>query len=271
MSFQRQINIEFDCDEPDPIDVSFYSGMSSISDMRGAIDARVPLGVVAGKITLPAKILRIPGYLNAGGQVFVDSGAFSERSTGIEPDWDRILGVYETLAELSDDVSRLFVVAPDKVGDQNETLARLVRHRNRVTDLISAGCRVIIPLQQGGMSAKAMLNEVTQILGTRNFVVGIPSCKDALSLAQCSDLEHSAFHILGRVCMDADQRQRIAALRTGCPGATISADASWLRSRLPLIASATQEERQFRREGKTIHWDHPRAAAVTRSIQNNPW
>ena len=50
--------------------------MSSRSDLRGAIDARTPVGVVAGHLTLRQKLMTVPYYLNSGGKVFVDSGAF---------------------------------------------------------------------------------------------------------------------------------------------------------------------------------------------------
>ena len=201
--------------------------------------------------------------------MFIDSGAFAEVSTGVEPDWPRILAVYETIAELADDTSRLFVVGPDKVGDQEATLARLTQYRDRVVGLILTGCRVIVPLQRGDLSANEMLSAVANILGTHNFVAGIPSNKEALSIEECRTLVHGAYHILGRVSMNDEQVMRIAALRDGSPDARITADANWLRSKIALIRSATEMERQRRKvDGDRWHFDHPRAAAVTRSIQN---
>ncbi len=45
--------------------------MSSKSDLRGAIEAGVPVGVVAGLLTTSAMVMVIPRYLDRGGKVFV--------------------------------------------------------------------------------------------------------------------------------------------------------------------------------------------------------
>lgn len=42
------------------VSVAFRSGMSSRSDLRGAIDARTPVGVVAGHLTLRQKLMTVP-------------------------------------------------------------------------------------------------------------------------------------------------------------------------------------------------------------------
>lgn len=254
------------------LSIRFRSGMSSKSDMRGAIDAMVPVGVVANKLTFSAMALSLPRYLDQGGAVFIDSGAFSELRSGIEPDWGRILGVYETVAEMAEDVSRLYIVAPDKVGDQRATLARLIAYRDRVVALITLGCKAIVPLQRGALSASEMLSSVANILGTRNFVAGIPSNLEALPILECEDLMHSAFHILGRVQMDPNQVERINALLKGCTDASITADANWLRSRLALVQSETNVVRTRRSAGANdMSLDHPRAAAVSQAIRSDSW
>lgn len=254
------------------LNLRFRSGMSSKSDLRGAIDAMVPVGVVADKLTFSAKLLCLPRYLSSGGAVFIDSGAFSELKTGNEPDWNDILDTYEMVADLAEHVSSLFVVAPDKIGDQQATLKRLETHRERVAALILSGCKVIVPLQRGELSASEMLSSVANILGTRNFVAGIPSNMEALPIAECEDLLHHTFHILGRVQMDANQVDRIAALKKGCPDASITADANWLRSRLALVLSGTAALRSNRCAGNNErHFDHPRAAAVAHAIQSDNW
>lgn len=250
----------------------FRSGMSSKSDLRGAIDAKVPVGVVADKLTFAAMAFTLPHYLDQGGAVFIDSGAFSELRSGVEPDWERILGVYETVVKMADDVSRLYAVAPDKVGDQQATLARLTAYRDRVIALITLGCKIIVPLQRGTFSASEMLSSVADILGTRDFVAGIPSNLEALPISECEDLFHPAFHILGRVQMDGDQVDRITALRKGCADAAITADANWLRSRLVLVQSETELVRVRRSAvANDRSFDHPRAAAVSRAILSDFW
>lgn len=136
------------------LNLAFASGMSSLSDLQGAIKARVPVGVVATALTTAQTILTLPRYLNSGGHVFVDSGAFTAERTGEPPNWDKVLSCYENLAALTVRPGALHVVAPDKVGDQDETLRLLAQHQPRIGALINAGVRVIVPLQVGKKSSQ---------------------------------------------------------------------------------------------------------------------
>lgn len=260
------------------LSISFRSGMSARSDMRGAMDAGVPLGVVAGLLTTPQLCLTIPGYINQGGLVFADSGAFAELTVGAVLDWRDIMGRYAFMASMIDrHPENLYVVAPDKVGDQDASLKLLATWRDAVRDLIDQGVSVIVPLQRGALSATDLLDRVAGLLGTRSFVAGIPSNKEALSLEECATLRHHAFHVLGRVQLDEAQEARLAALRFLSPNATITADANWLRSRLASVRMETEREREMRREGAKagvrkllFALDHPRAAAVARAIGDDP-
>ena len=250
------------------LNISFRSGMSSKSDLRGAIDAKVPIGVVALALTTGQSLLTLPGYLNRGGQIFIDSGVFTANSVFGPADWHRILRVYEGVAEMTECPENLHVVAPDQVGAQAATLNLLVEYRDRLVALIGMGCKVIVPLQCGDLPAADMLARVTAILGGRRFVAGIPSNKAAMSIEECATLDHHAFHILGRVQLDAQQEQRIDALRTINPGASITGDANWLRSRLGVVLQGTQQVRD-NPELRGCSFDHPRAIAVTRAIESD--
>lgn len=232
---QRTLDL-FDVGHSVPsLSIAFRSGMSAVGDFRGASEAGVAIGVVAGKLPSVLVFLGAPRLLAEGGSLFVDSGAFSEVTTGQEPDFNAILTVYHAISGATrrqEDRARLFVVAPDKVGDQLETLARLTRYRSRVRALIDEGCNVIVPVQRGELPAAAMLDRIVGVLGTRNFVAGIPANKAALSIADCATLRHDRFHILGRVQVNPDQAARLHALTLQNPGAILTADANWLRSRL---------------------------------------
>lgn len=76
--------------------------MSSKSDLRGAVEANIPVGVVAGKLSLVAQILTLPNYLDRGDIVFCDSGAFTSFQTGADIEWADIFRCYETLVGLRD-------------------------------------------------------------------------------------------------------------------------------------------------------------------------
>jgi hypothetical protein len=253
------------------LDISFRSGMSSLSDLRGAVDANVPVGVVALALTAGQALLTLPGYLNRGGRVFIDSGAFTTDAQFGPSEWDRILICYERVADMTTCPENLYVVAPDQLGEQAGTLNLLMEYRERLIKLIGTGCHVIVPLQCGALPAADMLARVTAILGGSRFVAGIPSNKAAMSIEECATLDHRAFHILGRVQMDEQQQLRIDALRTLNPNAAVTADANWLRSRLSSVLKGTQQVRDtptlrgLTIDGRAI--DHPRAIAVMRAIQ----
>lgn len=216
------------------------------------MEAKVPVGVVATEITLASAMLTLPRYLASGGAVFVDSGAFTSFHTNEPPDFERVLLKYECIADTADlssaDLQRLFVVSPDAVGNQMETLNLLQQYRSRLLDLVDLGCQLIVPIQCGEMPASAMLDAVKEVLGTDRFVAGIPSCKAAMSIQECATLTHHSFHILGRVQMDDTQDDRIAALRCGNANAAITADANWLRSRMASVCRMKDDIDGDRRE-----------------------
>lgn len=255
------------CTQPQKkvISLAFRSGMSSRSDLAGTIEAGLPVGVVAQRLTTASVVLALPGHIRNGGAVFVDSGAFAELATGREPNWDEVISCYETLALLSDAPNRLFVVAPDKVGDQTESLARLEKHKRRIIQLAHDGAQVIVPIQAGPKPAADVLDLIRIILEGAPFIVGIPSNKEALPIEECATLAHSAFHILGRVQVDALQQARIDAILSASPNATLTADASWIRSRLDDVSHATRNVSAERRNQPiaTCPLDHPRTAAIS--------
>lgn len=224
---------------------AFRSGMSRLNDMRGAIEAGVPIGAVATEIQMICAMNTLPSYLAAGGAVFIDSGAFSELSTKIVPNFNRVLNVYEMVAEMADlrsaSLANLYIVSPDKVGDQIETLRRIRQYRERILGLIDLGCQVIVPIQRGEMAASAMLAAVKDVLGSNRFVAGVPSNKEAMTIEECAALKHHAFHILGRVQMDEAQEARIEALRSAGENVQITADANWLRSRMAMVCGLKDE------------------------------
>jgi hypothetical protein len=246
----------------------FRSGMSSKSDLRGAIDAGVPVGTVAGKLTTTQQLLALPKYLDQGGKVFIDSGAFCAKNTGVQIDWESVIVVYERVAELTRNAGNLWVVSPDVMGDQAKTLSLIRQWAARINGLIGEGCNVIVPLQLGSMSGALMIEEVNSILGHSQWVAGIPSVKNVMSSQECETLRHGSFHILGRVQMDEEQEARISALLKHNEGAVITADANWLRSRLSIIRGRAQREEIGRRTSSfsPMHLDHPRAAAVAGAI-----
>lgn len=160
-------------------------------------------------------------------RVFVDSGAFGEvrfskkhgRMVDVNPisedEWGRRLNTYDVLASALGD--RCYVVAPDKVGDQEETLARLEEYADRLRDIRSTGARVIVPLQRGTLSGFEFDLACSAVLGFDDYVRGIPGNKAASSLSEISALSESLpswarVHILGIGPWWARYRNVLAAL-----------------------------------------------------------
>jgi len=228
---------------------AFYSGMSSSSDLLGAIDAGVDIGVVAGRLSGFPAIWLLMRHLDRGSAVFIDSGAFGERASGTEPDWESVLSVYERLAHLADDsLERLYVVAPDKVGDQAGSLGRLRRYGERVRNMIDAGVQVIVPYQVGALSGADLHRAVQEILSSNRFIVGVPANRDAMPAEMLRTIEHPAYHILGRVQKNAAQAERLAAIAIASPNAVLTADAAWILSRMQQVCDATRNIRAVRRQ-----------------------
>lgn len=255
---------------------AFRSGMSRVADFHGAAKAGVSVGVVAGEMPFIMALIGLPKYIAKGGAAFIDSGAFSEVTSGVPPDFKRVLETYETVATSAEmmnaDLTRLYVVAPDKVGDQQESLARLRYYRYNVLDLIDMGCRVIVPIQSGEMPVAQMLAEVISILGTDDFVAGIPSNKSAMRIEDCETLRHHSFHVLGRVQESEEQVARLRALESNNPGSQITADANWLRSRLKVICRLAGEERVKRQNlsrGEQFVMGSARTVAIAAAIESD--
>lgn len=252
--------------------LAFHSGMSRAKDFHAAAAAGVPIGVVANELTSPQLFLGIPRHVSRGGHVFIDSGAFAELATGVAPDFDQVLFKYEIVADALQDQDRcrLYVVAPDKVGDQLATLERLAEHAGRVRALIELGCKVIMPLQRGVIPAADMLARAAAILGTDRFVAGIPSNKEAMSIEECATLRHHAYHILGRVQMNQEQIDRMRALAGDDESVEITADANWLRSRLGVVLDLAERERKARSlasvSASNLFAPSARAAAITAAL-----
>ncbi len=124
----------------------FASGSSRPAHIRGFATIGQPIGVVAGELS-PAGMKALERLAHMQMDIFVDSGAFNEVRSGIEPDWNMVLEVYRRLAlEVGD---WLHVVAPDKIGDQQETLRRMRRYGPRILEAAKFDAEVFIPLQGG--------------------------------------------------------------------------------------------------------------------------
>lgn len=157
--------------------------------------------------------------------VFVDSGAFGEVDATLkvkkpitDEEWETRLACYDRLAPLGE---QLFVVAPDRVGCQETTLARLTKYAERMRALRAKGVRVIVPLQRGALTSYEFDVRVREILGFADYVRGIPSKKGAATPELVAELANGLWldaavpkpvrvHLLG-MGPNADRYEAMAA------------------------------------------------------------
>lgn len=193
----------------------FVSGASAPADIRGLARFSVPLGVSLAELSkVGLKVLcehaRMPLV-----RIFVDSGAFAEVDrTGavVRPIPDAVwvervrvmhglAAVFGPLSPLGDYGPRLYVVAPDKVGDQPETLRRLALHAEAMRACMALGARVVVPIQRGAMTAEDFDVACCEALGRADFVRGIPGNKVAMPPEELEGFlrarRPSALHFLG--------------------------------------------------------------------------
>jgi hypothetical protein len=202
----------------------FVSGSNHAGEIRGLALSGMHIGVavdVLDKKGAALEELEMCAY--SGTKIFVDSGAFGEVSrsfpfTTVKPitdaDWDKRLKIYERLASVLK--SQLYVVAPDKVGDQVQTLCRLERYADRIKAMhVNHHVNVIVPMQHGDIDMIDMDRCVREIFdlcdvdGDFNFIRGIPSKKGAMNTetltTYCTELLwdpevnelETRFHLLG--------------------------------------------------------------------------
>jgi len=187
----------------------FASGSSRVGDVLGFHRAGVDVGVTAPEVSGRAAEETLCSLAGTGRRVFVDSGAFSEIDFGpdgpfvVEPitdaEWNERLDCYERLARVLG--SQLYVVAPDKVAFQWETLERLEQYAPRVRALRALGANIIVAHQKGSLSLAEFNAYAVDFLGFDDFICGIPSAKDATNLETlrefCAAVKPARLHLLG--------------------------------------------------------------------------
>lgn len=220
---------------PAQVAAVFASGSNRPGEIRGFGNVGHDVGVAAPELNREA-IDALKALAGTDVQVFVDSGAFSEvrfESDGphvvkpLGPDhWRNVLDVYRELAVALG--SQVWVVAPDMVGHQVETLERITRYREHLGDLANLGARVLVPMQLGALDQSAFACEVDALLPFA-WVPALP-CKKAATLPEevadfLADYPATHVHLLG--C--GARNRRLTEYLAAVPAAvSVSLDANWI-------------------------------------------
>ncbi|MCB9743923.1 MAG: hypothetical protein H6740_15090 [Alphaproteobacteria bacterium] len=182
--------------------VTWYaSGTNHPGEVRGWASIGAPIGVSVTELGRPGTMAALEVLAGTGVRVFVDSGAFSEtEETPITPaGWRWRMEVYARLARALG--PQLALVAPDRVGDPEESARRLERWAPRLHGLIDVhGVELIVPLQRGRDGLLGSWHTAQSLL-QRPFTLAIPGNKAAATDAEVADLLREAqperLHVLG--------------------------------------------------------------------------
>lgn len=178
----------------------YRSGSSRKPDIEAYAHEGIPIGVVAHELT--PKAFDALFALPEGTRLFVDSGAFSELKGAAfnRQRWEEVFHTYRRILRSSRALASF--VAPDKVGDQEETLRRLAKNKDLVQGLLAEGYsppllhypehdspgirhpEVLVPLQQGDIPLERLWPESLAMLDLpaeleARLVPSVPANKEA--------------------------------------------------------------------------------------------
>lgn len=224
----------------------FASGLSDPGEVRGVTLAGYHVGISCSELR-PRLLEEVEACVREHSvRVFVDSGAFSEVAVvdgalvTVRPltaaDWEKRLCTYERLARSCG--RNAYLVAPDKVGDQLETLARLELYAPQLRALRVVhgdawfGPQLIVPVQRGALGMADFAGRACDALGLSEDegVWGIPMKKSATSLRELTLFARScppdaAFHLLGMGPASPRFEGAVLSILAECPDARITSDA----------------------------------------------
>lgn len=203
-------------------------------------------------------------------QVFIDSGAFGvfkrnlkervkyenalidlfEKEGAEAPELEEIsdaqlLTRYDQIANALSAASSLegeadypqpLYVAPDIVGDQAGSIALVKKHAKWINLRLDGGRQIIVPIQKGEKNLAEAFEAVAEILGRRDFIVGVPSNAKAVTDAEFAAFVKAAkppkLHFLGTTDPAKIEPRIEAIAAAGYVPDHVSSDANMLRALL---------------------------------------
>lgn len=221
----------------------FASGTNRTGEIRGMASVGQDVGVVAPEIVgrAPAEA-ELHALAGTDINVFVDSGAFSEVEITkdgiatvdpITPErWEKVFELYDRLAASLG--PQAFLVAPDKIGDQEETLRRLETYRGRLAALAEKGARILVPVQKGALTQAQFAARVAELLNGIDWQPALPCKKSATTPEECGAFVRDFckpgrhVHLLGLGPTNRNAAAYLAAF-VGT-GVTVSLDSCWINA-----------------------------------------
>ena len=155
----------------------YASGSNEGGQMVGFASVGQPFGVavdVVGSESRMGALEHVAGNFPEA-RIFVDNGAFSDFQKGREASdeaWRERLSRMVELAHLYG--GRMLAIAPDKIGDQRETLRRLAAYREYLQTMEGLGATVAIPVQEGALPRALFATEAISAAGLRRPALSVP-------------------------------------------------------------------------------------------------
>lgn len=222
-------------------DRSFSSGANRPAEIHALACSGPDIGVAVQAMSVPG-IEAMLFYRGTGTRFFVDSGAFSEVDRDnplriVAPisaaEWEKRLALYDLLAEELND--QAYLVAPDCVAHQDETLERLHTYKVRIRSWLDWGANVIVPVQRGTLSPVDFAHRVCADLGVGvdDVLWGLPMKKSATSpeavVAFCKRLQPARIHLLGKGPTAEGWAELLTAIHAASPRTQVFSDSVQVR------------------------------------------
>jgi hypothetical protein len=270
---------------PTNVDAVFASGSNRTSDIRGFVEAGVPVGVDVNELS-SASIHELEELAGKKIPVFVDSGAFGEvkwnaEKGKLEPvkpitdaEWNRRLDIYDRLADKLG--KQLTVVAPDRVGDQAETLARLAKYSDRIKALRAKGVRVVVAVQRGDVPMADFFEQAKRSAGVDDLIPAMPMKKAAATpemvVEFAGKVKPKEIHLLGMGATAREFEGLARSIAQVSPETKITSDANRLRAMAGTDSKMARRREELKGEelttpfGATAFGPYGRSADYTDAI-----
>ena len=209
---------------------AYASGSSSPAEFGGFADAGAPIGTVAGLLSRPMQA-EVAKYVNAGGHVFVDSGAFGAFRQGGTVDFDKVFAVYDRLVLATRERQGLHLVMPDVIEDQGATQTLQQRYAGKIRRYMRAGVDVLIPIQLGRLRPADSYRRLRSMFGD-DFTVAVPSNEAAFSgrdLDSLAGARPRRIHLLG-IGASRKLKGLLNLINSRSPETVVTTDANRLRA-----------------------------------------
>ena len=286
------VDVKLDLSPPKPVKV-IHSGFSKSSkeEMGVVTEGGVGMGITVfptpskpGQPVGKKQVGRAKAHVAKGNPLFIDTGAFGLSKKGGEVPFEGKNNAFNIIDSIVEDVapenrSKVTIVMPDIVGDQQGTLELQSKHKEKIHEYIDAGYDVLIPTQQTTPDTKSKkkrgkdrtLDSVYEGLvaefGEGNFRVGIPSNAAAVSVKDFEGFvgrkKPAKVHLLGASRNTKDGKAKLRAAEVRSPRTEVSVDTSTaaqkakLLSRTPAEKARTERLRRAGREkvGEEAYWE----------------